>query len=202
MCVGGGGGNNAAAEEARIREQERVNNVRAAVSGINKQFAPFDDRYYNGIKDAAMNVYAPDVARQYGLAQRRTAHGFDENNNLSSSAAARTFGHLKDEMGKNMVEAADRAVGYANEQRKNVEQNRSSLINQANALADPTISFNNAAAQAAALSTPPTFSPIGSLFQGYSGLIGNGIQAERAGYGGFGTGLFNNNNRGTARVIG
>lgn len=202
MCIGGGGGSNAAADEARAKEKQRGIDVRRSIDAINYQFSPFDERYYGGIKDAALGVYMPDIARQYGLAQRRTAHGFNENGNLSSSAAARTFGQLQDELGKNSVDAANKATDYANDQRRNIESSRSSLINQANAIADPSISFNNAASQAAALKTPSSFTPAGALFQNFSGLIGNGLAAERAGFGGFNTGLFNAQPRSTARVVG
>jgi hypothetical protein len=80
----------------------------------------------------------------------------------------------------NLQDITDKARGYETEARNNVERTRSDLISMLQATGDATGAANSALARASTLATPPSYSPLGQLFQDTSASIGQQLAQERA----------------------
>ncbi|MHB1140664.1 MAG: hypothetical protein ACYC1T_02745 [Sulfuricaulis sp.] len=147
----------------------------------------FDDNYYSGIKKAYTDFYLPQVDEQYDQAKRKLTYKFANTGNLDSSAGANNIANLFRDYNRERASIADRALGAEKDLRSNVEQNRSELISQLQATADPEAAATSSTARAKALATPAPFSPLGDLFKVYTGSLALADQAKE--FGGRGSGF-------------
>lgn len=174
-----GGGGDGGAGAARDAEAAREAKIAQATAGINEQFAGFDDSYFKNIADSYRRFQNPLFAEQHGEAQRRLPMGFAT---TASSAFQKKAADLERDASREQTQINSRGEDFANQQRSQVEANRSDLISQANAGTDAAASAAQALNRANALSRPPTFSPVADLFQKYTGAFANNQIAQNAGY--------------------
>lgn len=146
----------------------------------------FDDNYYGGIRKAFTDFYLPQVDEQYDQAKRKLTYKFANTSNLDSSAGANNIANLFRDYNRERASIGDRALGAEKDLRSNVEQNRSELISQLQATADPEAAATSATARAKALATPSPYSPLGDLFSTYTGSLVLADAAKNAGYRGAG----------------
>lgn len=142
----------------------------------------FDDNYYSGIRKAFTDFYLPQVGEQYDQANRKLTYKFANAGNLDSSAGANNIANLFRDYNRERAGIGDRALGAEKDLRSNVEQNRSELISQLSATADPEAAATSAAARAKALATPGPYSPLGDLFSTYTGSLVMADAAKNLGY--------------------
>lgn len=201
MCFGGGAGD--AAAQARAAEEARQARIRAGTDTINQTFEKFDKPYYEGITKASNDYYLPQVDQQYNEARNKLVLALGGRGILNSSEGAKQIGKISEDYNRKRTAYSDQGVNLANDYRGKVEQNRGELLNQLSASADPAAAAASASARADMLTAPPSFSPIGDLFSNLARYGATGIMAERAGYPGFRTGLFNNatSGQGTSKMI-
>lgn len=136
----------------------------------------FNDAYFNNIADAYTKFQKPLYDEQLAKARRELPYQFSSSD---SAEYLRKKEELERDASREQANLADQAQGFANNQRSQVEQNRSDLIGMASGGADVNSVVESANARAAALAKPPVFSPIADLFQKYTaastlnpGLIG------------------------------
>ncbi len=146
----------------------------------------FDDNYYSGIRKAFTDFYLPRVDEQYDKANRGLTYKFANTGNLNSSAGANNIANLFRDYNRERASIGDRALGAEKDLRSNVEQNRSELISQLQATADPEAAAISSTARAKALATPAPYSPLGDLFQQYTGALANSVALQNLGYKGSG----------------
>lgn len=146
----------------------------------------FDDNYYGGIRKAFTDFYLPQVDEQYDQAKRKLTYKFANTSNLDSSAGANNIANLFRDYNRERASIGDRALGAERDLRTNVEQTRGELINQLQATADPEAAATSATARAKALTTPAPYSPLGDLFQQYTGALANSVALQNLGYKGAG----------------
>jgi hypothetical protein len=125
----------------------------------------FGDDFYNNYKNAYLNYYMPDEARQYSEAQRDLTYNLARAGTLNSSTAADKAGDLayNDANARATIQAnANNAVGQL---QSSVQGQKQDLINQLYSTEDPTLTANLAqsAANATKLATP-TLTPAAALF--------------------------------------
>ena len=172
MCTGGGGGNSKQtdyAAEQRALEAERQAKIAAEVEKINSAFGGFGDDYFNGVAGAYTDHYTPELTQQYNDARKRlieTNPGGGQGSAFNSSLA-----NLDEEYAKQRANMADNASKFSSGYRNNVEGERSSLLNMASINGGSGASAAQAINQAKALATPPTYSPLGDLFQRVTGNL-------------------------------
>lgn len=200
MCFGGDGGAKEAAERARAEELARQGRVSSGLARVNEVFGQFDDNYYKGVSDAALNYYQPEVDRQYTDARRAATYNLARGGKLQSTAGAEALRKLSEAKARTDVDIANRAQGYATDTRRNIEGQRNDVIGNLYASADPEAAYSSAVTAAELGRQAPTYSPLGDLFSAFIATGGNALAAERAGYRGLGTGLFSNRS-GSARVV-
>jgi hypothetical protein len=174
------------AEFARQKEAERQGRISAGTEQINKNFGTFDDNYYGGIRKAHSDFYMPLVDEQYKDARRGLTYKLANTGNLTSSAGATNLANLFRDYNRQRAQIGDQSLGAERDLRNNVEQNRSELLTQLNATADPEAAAASATARAKSLAMPPVFSPLGDLFQQYTGNLANSVALQNAGYKGMG----------------
>jgi hypothetical protein len=216
MCFGGGGGssrlsaaNNAAADanlkmaqQQRQDEIDRQNRVNASIGNINKQFAGFNDDFFNQKGQDYLGFYQPQVDRQYKQAQSDTLYQLARQGITNSSAGAKVYGDLYRNYGEQNLGLQSRANDYMNQARQQVEGQRNSLINQATATANPSAAASEAANAVGSLQmVQPTggYQPISGLFNTFTGALAN--TAGNAIYGNTSGGLLGslfNRNSGTS----
>ena len=172
-CCFGGGGGDGGAGAARAAESERQAKIAQATSGINKQFEGFDEPYFKNIADSYRAFQQPLLTEQLDVARKKLPMRFAS---TGSSAYQREAANLEQQ------QIISQGEDFANQQRSNVENNRSDLIGQANSGTDATAAATQAMARSAALSKAPSFSPIADLFQKYTAYGANAATAERMGY--------------------
>lgn len=169
------------AAEMRAQEEERQRKVRESVAAVNQVFggdgAPgqFTDDYFKGIADAYSKFQQPLFDEQAAVARRELPYGFAS---TDSSSYIQKKGELERDIARQGVQIRDQGTDFSNKQRASVEQNRSDLVQMANAGTDAGTIAQLSNARASALAKPPVFSPVADLFQKYTALAANGAQAQ------------------------
>lgn len=202
MCIFGGdnGAAREAAEQARAEEAARQGRISSGVERVNKVFGQFNDDYYKGVSDTALNYYKPEVERQYNDARRASIFNLARGGKLQSTAGADALRRLSEARARTDVDIANRAAGYANENRRAIEGQRGDVLNSLYATADPEAAYSSATTAAELGRKAPAYDPVGDLFSSFIASGANALAAERAGYRGVGTGLFSNRS-GSSRVV-
>lgn len=172
----GGGGDPAAAQ--REMDQKRQQNSARAMEAVNQQFGGFGDDYFKNIADAYVNFQKPLYDEQLAKARRELPYQFSSTDN---SEYQRSLGALERDAARQEAQIRDSGTDFANQERGQVEQNRSDLINLANAGTDASAVASMGAARSAALAKPPVFSPIADLFAKYTANFANAQASQPQG---------------------
>ncbi|ODT60955.1 MULTISPECIES: hypothetical protein [Paracoccus] len=182
--MGNKAGKQAEREARRVREDEEARQARVAegTANINQTFdSQFTPEFFSGIADSYQNFASPQLQDQHQDANKQLTFDLARGGKLDSSTRATQGGELQKIYSLGQQQIADQALAQQNAARNSVEDARSGLISQVNATGDATGATNAARARAEALSRPAgDFSPIGDMFQGFTGQLGQRYAAERA----------------------
>jgi hypothetical protein len=181
MCFGKPPEDNSA-QIARQQEDERRARVSQGTAKVDEAFSRFDQPYYEGVGKAYQDYYAPQLDRQYQKARDQLTYSLADSGGMDSTAAGARFGDLTAEYGVQKQQVADRAIGAQQDLRGNVEQNRSELVRQLETGSGVESTAQTALARAGSLSAPPQFSPLGDLFQQFTGNLRNSVALQNVGY--------------------
>jgi hypothetical protein len=185
MCgLGGDSSDGGAAANARQQEQAREARIASGMGQIDAQFSKFTPDYYNTYAKKLTDFWAPQVTQQYKDGSNSLAFTFADTNPGGSSAATDAASRLKIAQGQSIQQNSDNAQNSANQLRQNVEGQRSSLVADLNATADPTAAAQAANAESTILSAPPAYSSLGDLFGGLTQQYANSQLAAKAGFAG------------------
>lgn len=206
MCLGDGGAkaSQQAAAQQRREEQQRQQRIRSGMGEIDQIFSPFNDQFYKNRGDAYRSFAAPQLEDQYRKAREQLIYGLSRNGLLQSSAGATKFADLTKQYDTNRQVIEGRAADTANAARQAVEQNRSDLVAQLHATADPTAAANAAIARQTQLNATPGFDALGNLFQNVTAGLADATNRNTNNAGGislFNTGSTPRSNT-SARVVG
>lgn len=169
-----------AAERQRIEEEKRKERVKAEIAKINAQFSGFDDQYYDGVSKAYVDYYMPEFEEQFDTARRATIYATP--GGAYGSAYNRAFETLARDRSREEVALNQRSQGFANQQRTNVEQNRGTLVQQAELAGGTGSAAERAVALSSALAAPPSYDPLGDLFARYTSTLASAQAARNAGF--------------------
>ena len=177
-------GKNAASQEAaraRQEEEERQARIRAGTSSINKTFdGKFNDQFFGDIRDSFVNFARPQLDDQFRKAGEQSTFNLARSGTLDSSMRGEQNAELQKQYDINLQDVTDKARGYETEARGNVENARSDLISMLQVTGDATGAANSALSRASTLATPPSYSPLGQLFQDSTSILGQQMAQERA----------------------
>lgn len=186
MCGGGGSSDNGEAAQARQAENARNARISSGMGAVDQQFSQFTDDYYNDYAKKLVDYWRPDINQQAKDANAKLAYTFAGSTPGGSSMQDDALKRLQETRNKSLVEASDNATSKSNELRQNVEGQRSAVISQLNATADPSSAATTAASNAAALSQGPVYSPVGDLFSNLTSQFAVSQRAADAGKPGWG----------------
>lgn len=161
--------------EMRAQEEERRRRVAESTAAINGQFSQFDQPYFTNIADSYKKFQMPLFQEQSSKARRELPYGFASSD---SAEYLRKKEELERDIQRNEAQINDQANDFANNQRGQVETNRSDLVQMANSGTDAGTVAQMANTRASALARPPTFTPIADLFQKYTALAANSPTAQ------------------------
>ena len=164
MCLGGGGASERYANEQRAAEDQRQTRIRQGMGAIDKQFAGFDNNFFNNRSQAYLDFAAPQIDQQYRDTNRGLVYALARQGIGQSSEGSRRFGNLLEDQQLAQQGMVDKSLQVASDARKSIEDTRSGLVSDLYATADPAAAAKNASARASYLATPQGFSPIGQLF--------------------------------------
>lgn len=202
MCFGGKDDGGAA--QFRAEQEARERRITQGAGSINSSFdSQFNDDFYGGIKNAFLEYANPQLEQQLEQQKRDLAFALARSGTSQSAEAARRKSMLDEQTQLAQTQLADKAMGYANNQRDAVENARSALLSQNTASADPAAAAAQAASRAAALSQMPEFSSLGVLFQNITDGLATQADLERRGDARYNTGIFSSDptSNGSGRVI-
>lgn len=166
--------------ELREQEAERAARVRAGSADVNATFdSKFGPGYYKDIGDSFRDYYKPQVAEQFGEAERNTTLRYA--NNAGSSASNRTFANLYRDKLRADSDVESGAYDAQNRAKQDVEGKRQNLIG----LVEAGSSLENTAALSRAQASSdigrPSFSPLGDLFTKYTNAVSTAARASDSG---------------------
>ena len=120
----------------------------AATPGVWSQTQPaFDQNFYDQRKQAYIDNYTPQLAQQFADARNQLSFALARAGLLRSSVAADKVARLNAENTVQTDTIANKAESSASDLRNQVEDERSNLITQLNASADPAGTANLALAR-------------------------------------------------------
>ncbi len=189
------------AEIARQQEAARQARIDSGLTQIEDVFSKFDDGYYGGVSQSYLDFYNPQLEDQYDDARRGLTLSLARTGNLNSSSGARKIGELTELFNKNQAQIGNQAVDVGHQARGSVESSRDELTNQLYASANPESAVDSALSRADFLSRPQVYSPLADAFGSFVDTVATGMLAEKQGYRGFNSGLFNLPKGGSAKVI-
>lgn len=105
--------------------QKLMDEGKAAIEG---EYARFDDDFYGQFEQAFVDQFKPEVERGYEGARKDTTYAFGDAGNLRSSAAAKGFGDLKQQLTKNLGKVAGGATDAATSFRNDLEGQKSDAL--------------------------------------------------------------------------
>ncbi len=181
MCIFSAPKDNSA-QIAREQEEQRRARITEGTASIDSAFAGFDDSFFGGIEQSALDFFNPQIDRQFDRTRETLIKNLARQGNLNASTGARQLADLDTAGQEQRVTFADKARGFATSSRADVENNRAEIIRQLQASADPSAAAATSAAQAEILSAPPSFSPIGDLFMKFGRNAEVQIENARRGF--------------------
>lgn len=148
-------------------------------SGVETR-AGFGDSFFSGIRDSFTNFARPQLDDQFRKAGEQSTFNMARSGILDSSMRGEQNADLQERYDVNLQDITDQARGFETEARNNVERARGDLVAMLQATGDATGAANSALTRASTLATPPSYSPLGQLFQDTSALVGQQLAQERA----------------------
>jgi hypothetical protein len=169
MNFGGGGGDSG---EQRAAEARRENAIADAQGNIMNTFgAQFTPDFYTQRRQAYLDYAKPQLNDQYADARKQLIFSLDRSGNLASTARTTKEAELAKLYDQNNRSISDQALGYENDARNNVTNAESNLLGGIAQSGNVGASINAANNQAAALSRPDVYQPLGQLFGGFTSAL-------------------------------
>lgn len=164
MC----GGGNDAAKEQRALEETRVKNIAIGNAAIEKEFAGFDDNFYDSRAKDYEDYAKPKLEKEFANTKRNLVYSLARSGLMGGSVDAEKNANLADERQQQLRNVSDAGQAQANELRQTVEGQRSNLTAQLEASADPGAAANLALRTAQAYTKPTSYAPIGNFFKTFT----------------------------------
>lgn len=166
-----GGSGEEASERMRQEQKIQEQKILAAQNAINAAFGNFNPAFYNQRKQEYLNYQMPLLTEQYLRTQKDLAYKLAQQGLLNSSAGGQLRGSLVTENERQRLALADAAAQQSNQLRQGIEQNRSSLLSQAQSMIDPSQAYNQAIASAQQFNAPSTIAPVGQMFTDWANIM-------------------------------
>lgn len=136
----------------------------------------FGSEFYDKFKQANLDYYQPELARQYATANSGLNYSLARAGQLQSSTAGDKLADLVYEHDVNNAQISSKADAATAGLRDTVSANKQAAINQLYSTEDPSLAANTATGMVRNVElTQPSFSPIGELFKPIAIGVGSGL---------------------------
>ena len=167
MSLFGSGGGDAAAQ-AQKQEAQREASISQGMTDINSQFSSFTPDFYNKAAQGYENYATPQAMQQYQKTKNSLADALARNGITQSTAAATEGQSLNNELSTNLNTIANTGQNTANTLESNVSAQKSNIVNELEASADPSAASVAASSAVAGLQAPPAYQPLGNMFSDWT----------------------------------
>lgn len=176
----GGGSASKEAERARADEEARQARIRQGTADINTTFGQFDDNFFAGIRNSFIDYARPQLDEQYNDAREGLTYALARSGTLDSSMRGEQTADLTKRRDLGLQDITDQGRSYEAEARGNVERARGDLVSMLQATGDAQGAANSALSRAAILATPPSYTPLGQLFQDGTSMLSQQAALEKS----------------------
>jgi hypothetical protein len=181
MC-GGSAPKDNSGQVAADQEAKRQANITAGTQAVNDAFSKsFTPGYYTGVTDNYTNYYNPQLDQQYQEALNKLTYQLGQQGILQSTEGDHQLGLLKQSYDTNKATVANNGANAAQTARANVNTQKNALLAQAQQAGDPSALAAQASEAAAAIPSPVSYSPLGSVFAGALGQGTNALSIQQGG---------------------
>lgn len=149
------------ADAARAYAEGRQQKMDEGRAAIDEAYSGFDEGYFENFAKSFVGQFKPQAERAYDKERRGTTFAYGDAGNLRSSAAARAFGDLKQQLTDNEGKIAGAASDASQNFRNDIEGQKSDatqLIYSAGAVGNELL--------------PERLSDVGSMLEGVGSQIG------------------------------
>jgi len=160
------GGGTDYAKEAQKAEDKRQAAIKKGTADVNKQFAGFNQGFYDKRRQAYLDFALPQLADQYRTTHGQVGFGLSDRGIRGSGAAQKQWSDLFKTTESAKQGIADSATAQANDLKKQIAAQQQNLINQLYITSDPAQAKQAAISTAAGFQTPSTFAPLVNQFSG------------------------------------
>lgn len=173
-----------AAKKQEARELERLGKIESGMSQIETLFSQkFNPGYFEGVRGAATDYAMKGVDDQYRDAQRNLMFAMARSSTGISSEAARRQGLLASDRGQALFDADSLGMNAEKQARSDVAREKSSIINQLQATADPGAAASASRSASEFLSINPAIDTLGPLFQNVTAGLAGSMRPSYDSYG-------------------
>lgn len=144
---------------AMILQNQRVENINRGQKTVDKEFAGFNQDFYNKRAQDYINYVMPQLGEQVRGQQKAIAYGMADRGTSNSSIARNAVSGLAKQTAMQQQAIAEQGITQAQELERQVESNRADLYDQVIKASDPAGAGMRAGSAAATIRQPSTFSP-------------------------------------------
>jgi len=166
MSFGGGDGSQAITQQ----EAQRQALISQGAQQVNQAFAGYTPQFYEGMRQNVLAAQLPQVQRQYQQTQGQLASNLGNQGLIRSSAARNLGSSLQEQLSTNLFNVSNQATQAVQDLQKNVAGEKSNILGQLEASAQPNIAGQQALDAASRYSAPSIIQPLGNLFQNWSNI--------------------------------
>lgn len=206
MCFSmGGGAAKKQAQQARADEDARKARIAAGMGQIDQTFSRFDQGFFDKRASDYVDYATPQLERQLKQTRDNLIFALSRTGNLKSSAAIDKNADLNYEADVARAGVANEGQNQANSLRNQVENARSGVTAELNATGDSSAAAAAALRNAANLSVPQGYSPLGNLFASFAqaaAAIGSNANNGFSGFAGSRSSPGYGSGRGSMSIVG
>lgn len=130
-------------------------------------------------REAYLDYANPQLEEQYGDARGDLAYALARQGQMSGSLAGDRWADLGKDFTLRKQDVAEQARGYENQAKSDIASQKRAMLGMLTSSADPGAAATAARSAVDSLSSRPSFSPIGPLFQNTTAGLAAGLQGFR-----------------------
>jgi len=168
------------AKQARLAEEARQQRIRDGMATIDSSFAPFDNNFFQGIRDNYMAYQQPQLDNQFKNASDGLTFALARAGTLNSSIAGDKQARLTSRYDNGLASILSQAQQSADATKARIGAEKSGLVSMLNATGDASRIGNEATARTQMFFNPvPTYNPIGDIFGGVATGVGQYLNTQK-----------------------
>lgn len=151
-------------KEASKAATRRNRLIKQGKAQVEQAFVPFDTDFYRQRVQSYINYALPQLGQQYRTVGNAMQYGYANKGIQGGSAAQQGRSRLNMEMGTQKQAVVDEGTRQAQELQRDIEAQKSGLMQQLYTASDPASASAGAVNVASSFRAPSTFTPLTNMF--------------------------------------